>query len=249
MQYHVDLPALMDFFCTGEHQGCSEEDIQTVESSIGVILPAPYRNFLKTYGLDPINNQYNHINLPTKEIVTSYSCIQCVLEDLKDDFQRAKVMNQEERYKDNPYFALWQLPQEKWPTITENYVLLWYENQGVWNAGYRLSDLQAGLPNPPFYISTNDDDITFEKYADDMDTFLLYMLWDAAYGYDNGIRLTDSAQIDAVLRQKGIDRSSLEWKGKLSVCIDDERNTLYLYYIDGEFQELCTAVRKQQLRK
>ena len=145
MQYEVSLHTLMDFFCQQEHQGFSEEDIQVTERAIGAALPAIYRDFLKTYGLDPINNRHNHINPPREGITTSYSYIQSALEDLEEEFQGAKERGLDERYKNNEYFTLWQLPQEKWSTITDNYVLLWYENQGVWNAGYRLADLQAGL--------------------------------------------------------------------------------------------------------
>lgn len=247
MQYHVELSELMDFFCQGEHQGFAEEDIQTAERALGVTLPVPYRNFLKTYGLDSINQAYNHINHPPEEIVTSYSCIQSTLEDWKSEFQKAKDTNQEERYQNNPYFTLWQLPQEKWPTITENYVLLWYENQGVWNAGYRLSDLQAGVANPPFYISTEDDDITFETCTEDMESFLLYMIWDVVYGYRGDASLSDPAQIDAVFSQVGIERSNLEWRGPISACMDDKQEVLYLYYNKEEYQELRAAVRNEEI--
>ncbi len=137
MQYQVSIPTLMDFFCQGEHQGFSEADIQTAEKTIGVALPTIYRDFLKTYGLDPINNRHNHINCPPKGIVTSYSYIQDTLEDWAEEFQEAKEQGQENRYKDNGYFALWQLPQEKWSAITDNYVLLrfetWVNNAGLGN--------------------------------------------------------------------------------------------------------------------
>ncbi len=243
MRYHISIPTLMDFFCQGEHQGFSEEDIQASERAIGAALPVHYRDFLKMYGLDPINHRHNHINHPPEGIVTSYACIQDALEDWKEEFQEAKEQGQEERYKDNGYFALWQLPQEKWSTVTDNYVLLWSENQGIWNAGYRLSDLQAGLADPPLYISTNDDYITFAKDTDGLDAFLLDMLWSAAYGYNEGVRLTDPAQIDSVLSKMGIDRKYLKWQGQLSTCLDDEGKTLYFFYINGEYQELRIANR------
>lgn len=245
MQYQVNISKLMDFFCQGEHQGFTEEDIQAAEKSIAATLPTVYRDFLKTYGLDPINNRHNHINCPPKGIATSYSYVQDTLEDWAEEFQKAKEQGQEERYKDNSYFALWKLPQEKWSTITDNYVLLWYENQGVWNAGYRLSDLQAGLSDPPLYISTNDDYISFAKCADNLDAFLLSMLWDAAYGYNGGVRLTAPSQIDTALSQAGIDRKLLEFRGLLSACLDDKGETLYLYYNNGEYRELCTANRNK----
>lgn len=245
MQYQVSISTLMDFFCQGEHQGFSENDIQAAEKAIGVTLPTVYRDFLKTYGLDPINDRHNHINRPPEGIVTSYFYIQDTLEDWAEEFQKAKEQSQQDRYKDNEYFTLWQLPQEKWSAITDNYVLLWHENQGVWNAGYRLSDLQAGLSDPPLYVSTNDDDISFAKCADDLDTFLLSMLWDAAYGYNGGARLTDPVQIDAALSQAGIDRKYLERRGLLSACLDDTGETLYIHYSNGEYQELITANRNK----
>jgi len=243
MRYQIDIPTLMDFFCQGEHHGFSEEDIQASERAIGAPLPACYRDFLKRYGLDPINRRHNSINYPPEEIVTSYSCIQLALEDWEEEFQEAKKCGQENRYRDNGYFALWQLPQEKWPTVTENYVLLWYENQGVWSAGYRLSDLQDGSADPPLYISTNDDYITYAKYTDGVDEFLLNMLWSAAYGYNDGLRLTDSVSIDTVLSRAAIDRKCLEWRGQLSVCFDEEGKTLYFLYKEGEYQELRIAYR------
>ena len=108
-----------------------------------------------------------------------------------------------------------------------------------------MSDLQAGLTDPPLYISTNDDYISFAKCADNLDTFLLSMLWDAAYGYNGGVRLTDSVQIDAVLDQAGIDRKLLEFRGLLSACLDDKGETLYIHYSNGQHQELITANRNK----
>ena len=81
MQYHIKISKLMDFFCQGEHQGFTEEDIQAAEKAIAATLPTVYRDFLKTYGLDPINNRHNHINCPPKGIATSYSYVQDTLED------------------------------------------------------------------------------------------------------------------------------------------------------------------------
>ena len=72
MQYQVSISTLMDFFCQGKHQGFAEEDIQAAEKAIAATLPTVYRDFLKTYGLDPINNRHNHINCPPKGIATSY---------------------------------------------------------------------------------------------------------------------------------------------------------------------------------
>lgn len=83
------------------------------------------------------------------------------------------------KYTDDEYFSLWQLPVEKCSSITENYIILWSENQGVWTAGYLLKDLQAENPNPPIYISANDDLITYVKCVDNIELFLKIMFEEA----------------------------------------------------------------------
>ena len=61
----------------------------------------------------------------------------------------------------------------------ENYIILWSENQCVWTAGYLLKDLQAKNPNPPVYISVNDDLITYVKCVDNIELFLEKMFEEA----------------------------------------------------------------------
>ena len=55
---------------------------------------------------------------------------------------------------------------------TDNFLIFWTENQGVWNAGIKKEDL--ALENPPVYMTTNDDLYSWEKITDDIDTCLLY---------------------------------------------------------------------------
>ncbi len=244
MRYHVTTPDLMDFFCPEGHQGFPLADIRAAEASLGVALPEAYRTFLLTYGLDPICRRHDCIRRPPEEIVTTYQCIRETLADWEEDFQAATEKN-DKKVQDNGYFALWRLPEAGWDDVTDNYVLIWQENQGVWNAGYRLQDLLAGLPDPPVYISTRDDFITFEKCADGLDSFLRSILWGAAYGYHGGARLTDSAETSAALAQAGIGQDQLIWREGLAVCLDDEGETLYLYHTGDGCQELRIAGRHE----
>lgn len=171
----MEISELVNLYSKEEHSGFSEEEITQAEQHIGAALPQVYRNFLKNYGKDSINSACHRL-LPPDEIDTSYQAIEEELEyDWKEEFEEVVQEGTEEDYKDNEYFTLWKLPKEEWHTITDNYVLLWVENQGVWYVGYLLSDLKEGKTNPPLYISTNDDFITFEKCKDTLEEFLLAM--------------------------------------------------------------------------
>lgn len=153
--------------------GFAEKDIERAEQNIGAKLPGNYRNYLMQYGLAKINYVYNHLIKPA-DMKTTYQLIQQDIQNYwHNEFINADI---NEEYENNEYFLLWQLPVEKWFSITENYVILWSENQGVWTAGYLLKDLQSSNPNPPIYISSNDDLISYVKCMDNIELFLKEVL-------------------------------------------------------------------------
>ena len=245
-KYGLDIRELMDFFCQGEHKGFSEQEIQVAEQNAGASFPQSYRSFLLSYGKDAINTRYNQINNPPEEIFTSYQAIEETLEDWKEEFEEALKNGCQQDYADNGYFKLWQLPVEAWNTVTENYLLIWAENQGVWNAGYLLQELIDGNPDPPVYMSTDDDFITFQKCADNTEAFLKIMLEEAAYGYHGGKRYTKSSEIEDVFSKKGIDRERLVEAGN---CLDSDQERLYFYSVGETYQELITANRRKPDRE
>ncbi|MBS5144968.1 MAG: SMI1/KNR4 family protein [Butyricicoccus pullicaecorum] len=156
--------------------GFSENEIIRAEQNIGVNLPSNYRNYLIQYGLAKINYVYNHLVKP-KNIKTTYQLIQ---QDIQKNWENEFLSAKDNMSKyNNDYFLLWQLPVEKWYSITENYIILWSENQGIWTAGYLLKDLQEANPNPPIYISVNDDLITYVKCVDNIELFLKKMFEEA----------------------------------------------------------------------
>ena len=133
--------------------------------------------------MDDINDILHHIN-PPEEVFTTYQAIEEELEyDWKEEFVEAMENGNQKDYENNEYFTLYNTPVEKWSDITENYVIIFTENQGVWHAGYLLSDLKNGVENPPIYISTEDDFITFKKIFDTTEDFLFEIIKDAAYEY------------------------------------------------------------------
>jgi len=241
LKYNLSLYELMDFFCDTTHQGYHLEEIEAAQQRLGVSLPQTYRSFLLTYGKDEVTTYYNMLMEP-QEIYSNYELIQ---ETLEDDFEVDKeaklIVDQglEAEYADDPYFQLWQLPVEQWDTVTEEYILIWYENQGVWSAGYRKKDLLAGVLNPPVYISTDDDYFTYEKFTDNTEAFLIEMLREAAYGWREGQRFTNPTEIEQVLSDAGIDRKILELPSGNGSCLKGEQ--LYFYYASGSYQELLVA--------
>lgn len=253
LKYNLSIQELMDFFCKDAHKGFSEQSICEAEKNIGVSLPDVYREFLLLYGQDDINTFYNHI-APPEEIGTSYQAILEMNEECEEEYKEAIQSENLEEYEDDEYFKCWQLPMEKWDTITKNYVLIWYENQGVWYAGYLLSDLQNGVKNPPVYISTNDDFITFEKFTSDTQEFLTEMLWQA-YGYfgrDSYQFYEKKNEIRAFCLKNEIDlvRLQNEYSGYYSGnCLDSENEILYFYSanLKNQHERLFVTYKNKQI--
>lgn len=252
LQYGLSIPELMDFFCEGEHEGFTEQEIKQAEENVGVSLPTVYREFLKAYGKDEINSYFNNLFCPPDEIFTTYQAIEEELEeDWKPEFQEAVEKGSEDEYADNEYFTMWQLPRERWNEVAENYVLIWCENQGVWNAGYLLKDLLEGQPDPQVYMSINDDLITFTKVGN-TEQFLMEMLREAAYGYnmEDLHRYTKSSEIEKMLAENQIEMERLNPEGTkpfIGTCLDSERGRLYFYSIDkNNSQELYYANRTEE---
>ena len=133
--------------------GFSENEIIRAEQNIGVTLPSNYRNYLIQYGLAKINYAYNYLVKP-ENIKTTYQLIQQdIQKNWENEFLKAKNIGNLSKYNNNEYFSLWQLPVEKW--------------------------LQAKNPNPPVYISVNDDLITYVKCVDNIELFLEKMFEEA----------------------------------------------------------------------
>lgn len=225
-KYDVSIYEIADFLCKYDllsetPKGFSDAQIQEAEKRLNITLPASYKKYLSLYGQNTINDKFNHINAPA-EIICSYDMIDEILEDDKEFFESASSEKEK-----NEYYPFFKLPKEQWHTITENYVLIWYENQGCWNAGYLKQDLLNGVSDPPVYISTQDDFITFEKICENTEEFLTEMLFFSAWeiGFDC---YQEHTSIINFIQKEGLDQYKICQKGT-HTCIDTKNNQLYFY--------------------
>ena len=244
MEYNLKIDEIMALICGSDGKGCSEEEIQKVEENISIRLPEIHRNYLKVYGGERINQILHQIFEP-RDIRTSYESIEEIIQELEFEEMSEEEIEENE---DNPYYILYKLQKEKWHTVTENYVYIGCENQGVWFAGYLLKDLQDKKSNPPIYMTVDDDDITFVKAYDNVENFLWSMIGEALIEYALGIdkdeesitgMWKDLEGINGILEKAHIDKDKLknkinETEGMESFyvgnCVDREGERVYFYY-------------------
>ena len=96
---------------------------------------------------------------------------------------------------------------EKTLEQTDNFLIFWTENQGVWNAGIKKEDLS--LENPPVYMTNNDDLYSWEKVTDDIDTFIILQVLDNLQSSGFYFLTFDSEEIDFLLLDKKISKDEL----------------------------------------
>ena len=224
-QYHLTVNEIMRQVVVSmpSDGGFAESDIQAAEERIGARLPKSYRDYLRRYGKEKINSAFNEIFAPC-DIITSYEELAADVADYADPDH------------DDEYGQLSRMPREEWHTMTDNYVLIWSENQGVWNAGYLLRDLQDGVEEPPVYISDNDDYISFVVGWNSTENFLQAMLDSALeeVSRHEPSYLSDVKEIEAFLEQYGIDRTKLARRVNDMVCrgncLDRDNRIFCMYY-------------------
>ncbi len=227
--------------------GFAENEITAVEQKYHITFPPFYKKYMMYCGNHPINDIHNHICTPD-DILTNYDYLSEDIDEYAQDLQDMTPEEIADACAENEIYRFCQLPKEQWHTLTQEYVLTWYENQGVWHAGYLRSDLEKGIPNPPMYISTNDDFITFEKAADDTETFLKSMLFMAFWSLENTSSISGAnenkqqviEEIMDILQNKGIDTNLAKNHG-VNICLDTDTNILYACYVNDNFIEFLVA--------
>ncbi|NDO47787.1 SMI1/KNR4 family protein [Clostridium sp. MD294] len=174
-KYHISAEDLITILYRNSPSclGFSENAIRNSEQYLGIKIPEVYRNFLLHSGNAEINDFLNHILFPD-EISFSYDII---AENIQYKKQYWKKYDLSEKEKKNPYYILSQLPEDTWHTITKNYLVIWYENQGVFHAGILYDDLK--LPDPPVYITVDDDFFQWCCCSNSTNSFLLSMIIEA----------------------------------------------------------------------
>ncbi len=175
-KYHINAEELISILYhnhTNKQLGFSEDAIKKAELALDVKIPDVYRSFLLHSGNAEINDFLNHILFP-EEISFSYEMIASNLRDLKKSWSKYGVS---EKDKKNNYYILSHLPKEAWHNLTKNYLMIWYESQGIFHAGILYEDLK--LPDPPVYISVDDDFFEWCCCSNSTTSFLLSMIIEA----------------------------------------------------------------------
>ena len=239
LKYNLTLHELMNFFLEQDYEGYTEQELQAAEKAVGIKLPSVYCDFLLKYGEGGV---YDNLFTTQDELCTSYEMIHETLEDLEGDFEEAERNGNQEEYADNPYFSLWHMPEEDWHTITQNYLLVGCDSQGISYSGYLVQDLLDGKNDPPVYISLDDDIIEFKKWTDNTEDFLIEMLcetaWENNYSNDYNPEKRMSVKEIFAYMNVDIDEKKLKVSGHVGTCLDTAGNKLYIYFDYGDFQRI-----------
>lgn len=202
IQYNVSAGEIVDFLFDGQAKGFTEEEIQKVETRLGMRMPPVARDFMLKY--EPSSIYKLIMRGYILPIVTFYDWVQDIL----------KSLDEKELDEENIYYKLKKLSIEKWGILIKNYVLLWIG--GDWVAGFLLSDLQSGISNPPVYVSVFSSSINGGNFLDGNpikfnsteDFLMLAVLYEGI----NNSGCIDEEYIDDLkpLKEQGIDLAKLQ---------------------------------------
>ncbi|MFR9019681.1 MAG: DUF6630 family protein [Fusobacterium sp.] len=185
----------------------SWEEINRTEIRLKTNFPKVLRRYYHECGDLEINSCFSSI-LNLDEIGFSHTWEREVLED--DEVSNDEI--------------------EKVLEQTDNFLIFWTENQGVWNAGIKKEDL--ALENPPVYMTTNDDLYSWEKITDDIDTFIILQVLDNLESSGFYFLTFDSREIDFLLSDKKISKDEL-LKNPFGV---KERNLKFPVYLNYDYK-------------
>lgn len=211
----------------------SWEQINRTEIRLKIALPRVLKRYYHECGDFDINSCFSEI-LNLEDIEFSHNWLKEQLED--DDYSQEEI--------------------EKILKETDNFLIFWTENQGVWNAGIKKEDLS--LENPPVYMTTNDDLYTWEKVTDDIDTFILLQIIDNLSDSKFYFLTFDREQINSILSDKKILKESLiknafeikDRKIKLSTYTeyDYTQDRVYIFKVNNDEFEKCWLIKSKVKR-
>ena len=206
----------------------SWEDINKTEIKLKINFPKVLRRYYHECGDLEINSCFSSI-LNLDEIGFSHTWEREALED--DEVSNDEI--------------------EKALKQTDNFLIFWTENQGVWNAGIKKEDLS--LENPPVYMTTNDDLYSWKKITDDIDTFIILQVLDNLQSSGFYFLTFDSEEIDSLLLDKKISKDEL-LKNPLKIkdrnikfptysYYDYEGDKIYIFKVKDDKFEKCFLIK------
>jgi hypothetical protein len=206
----------------------SWEQIYKTEIRLKTDLPRVLKRYYHECGDFDINSCFSEI-LNLEDIEFSHNWLKEQLED--DDYPEEEI--------------------EKILKETDNFLIFWSENQGIWNAGIKKEDLS--LENPPVYMTTNDDLYTWEKVTDDIDTFILLQIIDNLSDSKFYFLTFEREQINSILLDKKISKDELiknsfgikDKKLKFPTYAEYDYNgdKIYIFQLKNDKFEKCWLIK------
>lgn len=211
----------------------SWEQINKTEIKLKTNLPRVLRRYYHECGDFDINHCFSDM-LNLEDIDYSHNFLREILED--DEYSENEIEN---------------ILKE-----TDNFLIFWIENQGVWNAGIKKEDLS--LENPPVYMTNNDDLYSWEKVTDDIDTFILLQILDNLQDSKFYFLTFENEELNSLLSDKKISKDEL-FKNPLGIKdknikfptyseYDYNSDKVYIFKLNNDKLEKCWAIKPRVKR-
>lgn len=227
-KYNLSIEEIVDVLCKfndEEIKGFDESEIIKTEEKLGIKFPTSYKKYMMLCGKNSINYDFNRMNT-LEEITSNFIYLE---ENIEDEIYHIDKIDDKEKKKkaieESKFYKFKNIPKERYNELTDEYILIWSENQGCWDAAYLKKDIINQVEDAPVYISTEMDFYTFDDKAETTYDFIKEMLSMSGCGeyVDNHDRIID------FMNEDGLD-IDIMCKDGINSCYDTEKDTLYFYY-------------------
>lgn len=245
IQYHLTpielIEVLEPAFGKAVITGFSEEEVKKAEEKLQIKIPAVYREYLLRCGKCSLNFSQDYLYYPEK-LELSYDRNREYREDDYDPEDPDWAVDQWTIYGEkktiiNPFGEVFQHPEEEWGQFVKNYLMIWNENQGVWEAGICVDDFEQ--EDIPVYFPDNLYAYDWKLAFPSIQSFLSWELFDAIDGRESQ-RLANSKEIQAFFDTEQIELEKLVSKPPkfsdehLSTFLLPEKNKVGFYFYGYE---------------
>lgn len=185
IQYHLSPAELIELFepvfGTSTIIGFPEKELTEAEERLEIKIPAVYRNYLLKYGKCSLNYTQNYLYAPKKLELTYHQNRAYRDSDYDPDDPEWAVdrwfMDDEWKTIINPFGTVFQHPEEEWGQFVKNYLMIWNENQGIWEAGICVDDF--GKEDMPVYFPDNFYQYHWKLAYPSIQSFLTWMIYES----------------------------------------------------------------------
>lgn len=209
-KYNLSSYEILEKLYNNKSEGYSEEELKETEKRLNIKLPKYLRDYYLKYGKLDINTALHELFSP---------------EDI--DFSYNYLIEEDE-----------DLSEEELKEETDNYLLFWVENQGVWYQGIKAEDLKND--DPKIYITTNDDLYEWDECSKSFDLHILFMIYEQLMDSDFEYKEVKDDDLLQIIEEKNIDKEKLIsgsvncFIGQVATYLDNENKELYYLIIEND---------------